>query len=205
MDLTNVSLGRTILCDIMEKHGSDKSSKRHNYTPIYHHVFSGRRYDVKSVLEIGIGSANPNIPFNMVMFGGNVGASLYGWKEYFPNAEIHGADIDDKTLFTADKISCFWCNQLSNTGFSCIPDMKYDIIIDDGYHSFDANFNTLFQLYNRVKKGGVYVIEDVVASVIGRWNDISSAVSKTLGCRLCTVHLPNPHNAHDNNLVMLQF
>lgn len=203
MDLANVSLGRTILCDIMEKYGTDKSSKRHNYTPIYHHMFSSIRHNVKHVLEIGIGSTNPSIPFNM--FGGRVGASLYGWEEYFPNAEIHGADIDEKTLFTTDKISCFWCNQLSNTGFSCIPDMKYDIIIDDGYHTFDANFNTLFHLYNRVKKGGVYVIEDVVTDIISKWNGISAAVARTLGCRLYTVHIPNLHNTYDNNLVILQF
>ena len=39
------------------------------------------------------------------------GASLRSWREYFPNAQIFGADVDRSILFNSDRINCCWVDQ----------------------------------------------------------------------------------------------
>jgi hypothetical protein len=46
---------------------------------------------------------------------GTPGASLRAWRDYFPNAEIYGADIDREILFEEERISAFYVNQLSES------------------------------------------------------------------------------------------
>lgn len=53
------------LTDIMNKHGSDKGGGHHNYTEYYSTLFEFLRNKPINILEIGIGSLNPNIESNM--------------------------------------------------------------------------------------------------------------------------------------------
>ena len=38
---------------------------------------------------------------------------------------------------------------------------NFDIIIEDGLHTPEANLNFFFNSFERLKKNGIYVIEDV--------------------------------------------
>jgi hypothetical protein len=38
---------------------------------------------------------------------------------------------------------------------------NFDIIIDDGLHTTDANINLFTNSFNKLKKNGIYIIEDV--------------------------------------------
>jgi hypothetical protein len=38
---------------------------------------------------------------------------------------------------------------------------NFDIIIDDGLHTTDANINLFINSFNKLKKNGIYIIEDV--------------------------------------------
>lgn len=38
---------------------------------------------------------------------------------------------------------------------------NFDIIIDDGLHTTDANVNLFLNSFNKLKKNGIYIIEDV--------------------------------------------
>ena len=40
-------------------------------------------------------------------------ASLYMWQEYFPNAEIFGADVDKRILFNEGRIKTYFVDQYS--------------------------------------------------------------------------------------------
>lgn len=75
------------------------------------------------------------------------GASLYAFKEYLPNANIYGCDIDKDILFENEGIKTCFVDQLDSTTFENISNsfgkIKYDLIIDDGLHSIGANLNTL--------------------------------------------------------------
>jgi len=72
-------LPRGPLSDIMDRHGSDKASGAHNYALYYERLFGDDRDHVARVFEIGIGSTNPDAPFNMGAKG-VTGASLRGWR-----------------------------------------------------------------------------------------------------------------------------
>ncbi len=64
----------SILSELGRKYGTDKVD--HGYCDVYHQAFEKKRQEVTAVMEIG------------VFFG----ASIRMWKDYFPNAVIHGVD-----------------------------------------------------------------------------------------------------------------
>src|SRR3990172_4410475 len=79
------------------KYGTDKIGK-HNYLPVYYDLFKDRRNEVKKVLEIGTAE----------------GASLFMWRDFFPNATIYGAEIDPKRVKLMEgqeRINVFECDQ----------------------------------------------------------------------------------------------
>jgi hypothetical protein len=159
------------LGDILEKHNSDKSTF-HNYNIAYSFIFN-ELPENSNILEIGLGTNNPNLVSSMGT-NGTPGASLYAFREYFPNANIYGADIDKDILFESDRIKTCFVDQLDINTFNNIQDkfnnIKYDIIIDDGLHSIGANFNTLLFALNNLNKNGWIVIEDI--HIIENWKSI---------------------------------
>ena len=38
---------------------------------------------------------------------------------------------------------------------------NFDIIIDDGLHTTDANINLFINSFDKLKKNGIYIIEDI--------------------------------------------
>ena len=90
------------------------------------------------------------------------GASLRSWQEYFPKASIYGGDIQFDTQFSEDRIKTFLFD--STKKFECdvtLQDMTFDIIIDDGWHWYEAQLNTFDNLFSRVRPCGYYIIEDI--------------------------------------------
>ena len=96
---------------------------------------------------------------------GKPGASLRVWRDYFSNAEIFGADIDKSILFSDNRIQTFYVDQLNNIKiknmWKSINRNNFDLIIDDGLHDYEAAKTFFLASYDRLKEGGIYVIEDV--------------------------------------------
>jgi hypothetical protein len=160
------------LCDV---YGSDKGSLNissnvymwpaHTYTEIYAEIFSGRRESVLRVFECGIGTNNPILESSMGIKG-MPGASLRLWKEYFPNAEIFGADIDKTILFQDNRISTYYVDQLSADSVyelwkSIGNSGEFDLMIDDGLHTFNAAVTLFEGSVSMLRSNGVYIIEDI--------------------------------------------
>ena len=145
IDIDNINMNTTELCHIMSKYGSDKGNGWHNYTILYDHLFNNIRYDALNVFEVGLGTNNIDVPSNMGP-NGKPGASLYGWREYFKNSNIYGADIDKRILFESNNIKTYYTNQLNANDITNMwlkIDVDFDIIIDDGLHECNANINFL--------------------------------------------------------------
>jgi len=159
------------LGNILKRNRSDKSTL-HNYHYFYSYIFSRQDEDISNILEIGLGTNNPDIVSTMGI-NGRPGASLYSWKEFLSNTNIYGADIDKDILFNEDRIKTCFVDQLEIETFNNIKeefgDIKYDIIIDDGLHSIGANFNTLLFALDNIKKNGWIIIEDVSVKKINTW------------------------------------
>ena len=88
----------TPLCGLALKYGTDKGGNHllagetcHQYTPTYYKLLEPYRYNIKSVLEIGV----------------NYGPSLRMWRDFFPNAHIIGLDSNAECLFNEERIECF--------------------------------------------------------------------------------------------------
>jgi hypothetical protein len=135
------------------KYNTDKSSLFHDYTKIYDFVFKDLRKEKYKLLEIGVLD----------------GASLKMWGEYFDESLIIGMDIDEKCkLFENNKVQIEIGNQ---TDLTFLDDLikkyqKFDIILDDGGHTWFQQKTTFIHLFKSVAEGGFYVIEDLSTSYL---------------------------------------
>lgn len=161
----------TRLGNILEQHKSDKSTA-HDYHLLYSFIFNKLDENI-NILEIGLGTNNPHLVSSMGPYG-RPGASLYAFREYLPNANIYGGDIDRDILFESERIKTSFVDQLEITTFDNLSNtfgnIKYDLIIDDGLHSIGANFNTLLFALKNLNDNGWIVIEDI--HIIDNWKSI---------------------------------
>jgi SAM-dependent methyltransferase len=155
---------RTSMCELFQKNKSDKSTF-HNYTTLYNFLFS--KYIGKEInfFEVGLGTNNLDVPSNMGL-NGTPGASLYAFREYFKNANICGADVDNRILFQDDGIWTFYVDQTKPETikelWSKFKNTKFDIIVDDGLHDYNANITFFENSIHILKPGGIYIIEDIL-------------------------------------------
>lgn len=163
-----------LLSRLCDKYGSDKGSVRdeghvfpwkpHAYTNFYTLMFEANRSSVRNVFECGIGTSNLLLPANMGP-DARPGASLRVWSEYFPNAKIIGGDIDQEIMFEENSIKTFVMDQTSSKSATelnvLMPYASFDIIIDDGLHTFEGNTKFFEYLKHTLAKTGVWVIEDL--------------------------------------------
>ena len=150
---------KTELCELAEKHGTDKWFY---YTSFYHELLKDRREKVKRVLELGIGSPATMLDSlsRMGITKYKTGASLFLWREYFPNAEIIGLDIDRSVLIHAEGIRSFWCDQRDPLTYPPFP-WPFDFIVEDGLHEKEAQLTAVKTLMPVLAPDGIYVMEDV--------------------------------------------
>ena len=154
------------LTELMNYYGSDKGGKNnhHNYADFYSEIFFHQRNEIKSFLEIGLGTNNVNLPSNMGIDGVPL-ASLRAWRDYFKNAQIYGADIDKSILKNEERIKTFFVDQTNPESikklFNSIGELKFDIILEDGLHEYNANICFFENSIDYLKNNGIYIIEDV--------------------------------------------
>lgn len=203
-------LAPTKLCHVMTRQGSDKGLFRHNYTTIYSALLKERQSEPLRIFELGLGSTNPDMPFNMGL-SGRPGASLRGWREIFPSGVIYGGDIDRAVLFQEDRIKTFYCDQLDPASIRDLwmqPELQsgMDIIIDDAYHAFHANVSFLENSLDRLNPGGLYVVEDIEDKWFDEWfKKIEVSYSKRYpGFEFVLLDLPNAFQPTLNNLLLIR-
>ena len=154
------------LTDLMNFHGSDKGGKNndHNYSEYYSEIFFYKKKKIKNFLEIGLGTNNTNLPSNMGSEGKPL-ASLRAWREYFVNANIYGADIDKNILKDEERIKTFYVDQTNPETISALFKQigldKFDVILEDGLHEFNANICFFENAIDYLDDNGVYIIEDI--------------------------------------------
>lgn len=155
------------LLELADKYLTDKGTNffdkipggGHMYAPVYDLFLSHLKDKPINLLEIGIAK----------------GASLCMWQEYFKNATIVGLDI---TLSHIDKGRPLgvegggWpdpdniiMHQGSQTDTACLDSLTssydFDIVIDDGSHQNDHQQFTFKHIWPKLKKNGLYIIEDI--------------------------------------------
>ena len=203
----------TALCEIMGRHNSDKGNINiknswHNYTTFYYSIFKDLCNKKLRIFELGLGTNNINLPSNMGK-DGTPGASLYGWSEFFPNSDIFGADIDKEILFNAHKIKTFYCDQTKPEIIKKMWDEpslneNFDIIIEDGLHTFSANVCFFENSIHKLKENGYFIIEDIVNHEMALFiSKIKDWEVQYKDCSFTLLKIPSTRNSVDNNLLVI--
>lgn len=145
----------TNLNRIAQSYGTDKSSDYHNYCDKYANYLPFERYSQLNIMEIGVLN----------------GRSVKTWKEYFYRANILGIDINpDCKQYEDDKIRIEIGSQADSIFLQNIKEMygPFDMILDDGSHMNSHVIYSFEHLFDSIKSGGVYIVEDTATSY---WND----------------------------------
>lgn len=136
---------------LARRHGTDKHTSHHRFTPIYEELLRGRREMPMKLLEIGIYK----------------GASLRMWKDYLPACQIVGVDVDPVAMAHEDERIKVYIGDQANRGFLeqiAQSEGPFDFVVDDGGHRAVQQKTSLRALWSHVKPGGIYVIEDIHTS-----------------------------------------
>lgn len=147
------------LDEICIENGADKGSthhvKGHDFARHYDRFFSPLRFDKLNLLEIGVGG----------------GESIQSWLEYFPSASIYGIDIVSKTNPWNDpdtqadpRYRFLQHDQNDKTGWECLKAVwgtEWNIIVDDGGHFNDGIITSFNSMWECIKPGGLYCVEDL--------------------------------------------
>tara|TARA_B100000886_G_scaffold77753_1_gene50421 strand:+ start:373 stop:1122 length:750 start_codon:yes stop_codon:yes gene_type:complete len=215
-DFKNINHNSSInmISELCEKYGSDKGFinhdnkkpynwRPHTYASYYYSIFNLSKENIKLVFECGLGTNNPKFESNMTSRG-VPGASLRVWRDYFLNADIYGGDIDKNILFEENRIKTFFVDQLDTNSIKSMWDQikveNFDIIIDDGLHDPQANLNFFFNSFHKLKKNGVFIIEDV------SFKNINILKTKLTNYDIDVVTLSSKYKKYylDNNLIVIR-
>lgn len=198
----------TELCKLAHKYGTDKCPQiKHRYTPVYSKLLEDRRDDIKKVLEFGIGYYH-NIKFVDSIYDEQLGrdyyrgASLKMWRDYLPNAQVHGADNVSDTMFEDERITTHMCDyrndgELAHLIKTIGPDI--DLVVDDGSHISENQISLYRRMMPVLSKDTVYVIEDVH---INRMNKILRLIKED-GYKYFVPSMPVKRH-YDSNLVIVR-
>lgn len=160
----------TPLCEIAFKYGTDKCPQlKHAYTPFYYQLLKDKTESVKKVLELGIGHYK-GMDKNEWHFDPGLnrkyhrGASLYMWRDFFPNAQIFGADRVPEAIFADDRIKNFLIDERKKADLEELirqTGSDIDIVVDDASHHVDDQIFAAITLLPLLNENVTYIIEDV--------------------------------------------
>lgn len=136
---------------------SDKEAEGgHHYGAAYQKNFRPYKYRRIKLLEVGIGGYDYSLG----------GQSLNSWQCYFPFALIVAADIRDRTRLSNFRTTIHTVDQSDRDSLLGMAEQEkhFDIIVDDGSHVNGHQLLTFDVLFDFLRDGGLYVIEDVQTS-----------------------------------------
>ena len=136
------------LQEIFEKYkningGCGDKGSFHSYLESYEKLFTKR--ENINFLEIGVMQ----------------GHSAMMWSKFFKNSNIYGVDIANNLKFTPEGWNFILYDATKANFAENIPDCSFDYIIDDGSHILEDQILAFFFLFPKLKRNGIYVIEDV--------------------------------------------
>jgi hypothetical protein len=164
------------LSELFKTYGSDKSTV-HNYYKIYSFLLQ-ELGEHKKIFEIGLGTNNTDVVSTMGK-DGKPGASLRAFRDATSKAQIFGADFDTRILFSEERIESYFVDQTNPKTFDELSikiGSDFDLMIDDGLHSPNANLHSLFFFLQNIRVGGYAVVEDINILTKPIWEIVSQLI-----------------------------
>jgi hypothetical protein len=147
------------LDDISKKYSLDKSSNHHDYSVYYDNILSNIRNKPIKMIEVGIGTweeGDSSMKYHWNNKNYKPGNSLRTWKEYFYNLDyILGIDVKQDCMFEEPHIKTELLdstNQESSLKIKNKYGNDFDVILDDGLHSIEAQTKTFINFWPLLKK-----------------------------------------------------
>jgi len=140
---------------------SARAASGHGYTIYYDYYLRSLSTEPISLLEIGVLD----------------GKSLATWNKFFAAASVYGLDIDPACRrFENDRTKVIIGSQ-ADAGVLAdvcrqVPE-GFDVIIDDGSHYVKDVIASFQGLFDHLKLGGIYVIEDLNIAAWRDWGRVS--------------------------------
>lgn len=141
------------LKELVNDNTTDKNTV-HSYLDTYESLFCKKKFDHVNVLEIGIYK----------------GGSIKLWHDYFVNGKIHGVDvineldgiIQESSIFFTSRIKLFTRVNAYDVNFvNYLSAQKFDILIDDGPHSYESVEFFIKHYLPLLSEDGILVVEDI--------------------------------------------
>lgn len=134
------------------RYHTDKSSDQHNYLNKYEFFVRHWKNEPITVLELGVFK----------------GGSIKTWEDYFEKAQIYGVDINEECRQYESDRSKIIIQDLSNEDdLAKLAGLNPQIIVDDASHIWSHQIKALFQLFPKMRGGGVFIMEDLETSFSG--------------------------------------
>ncbi len=132
------------LTEIGKLYNTDKVP--HGYLPHYERRFRHLRQEPITLLEIGVWD----------------GKSLKTWRDFFPQGQIYGLDLVPEHIVTDERIESFLGDQSDAVFLAKVAKATgpLDFVVDDGGHRADQHIASFDVLWQHIKPGGWYCIED---------------------------------------------
>ncbi len=132
----------------------------------YDDLLGPRREQIRSVLEIGV----------------REGASMLIWRSGFPHAAIVGVDISPRPgcMIDMENSEFFQMDAYTDEAVATLSARQpkgYDLIIDDGPHTFDSQRIFLQRYAPMLSQDGILVVEDIMD--VGNVVHLMSHVDRT--------------------------
>lgn len=164
--------------------GCNDKGGTHSYIETYDKIFSAYRNNC-SFLEIGLA----------------MGDSIKLFDEYFVDSKITGVDISVifQPIPYKNKVDIIQADATKPEFLEKIKDRTFDIVIDDGSHMYEDQKATFMMLKNKMNKGGVYIIEDIIGF------DISKRLFPLLHDNCEIIDLRSVKGRFDDALIIYRF
>jgi len=122
--------------------------------------------------------------------------------------------IDKQYLYCDERTRTYYCDQENpdsiNNMWKNLKDVEFDIILDDGPHTYSSNIIFYKKYINKLKTKGIYIIEYIHLDFIDKLcNEI---IDNNINCNVVKLIIPYPqqftHISNDilkmNNLLIIQ-
>jgi hypothetical protein len=212
--LTILNAPTTELCKAFLSFGSDKVDT-HNYSKVYFELFKDLQDKPINILEFGIGSVDGTVRSNMTFRAGyKPGASLRGWKAFFPYAHIYGCDVDPKIMFKEERLLTEVLDitrpeRVIELMYNKWRHIEFDIILDDSLHHPPSNYNLMKWMLPKIRPNGFYIIEDIPNQNLFvqeqyKTDPFFQEIAQNFKYQYLSLPLPGGRKSNDNNLFVMQ-
>ncbi len=153
------------LTQLADELAIDKGTRHrtpHGYTLLYDMLFSDRRYESLTILELGLQTPTGLDAQDVAGRTGSAISSVRMWNEFFPNAKFIGVDISDFSQFEDEDFEFIRADLSDEAGVQKILEkhQHFDLIIDDASHATHDQMVCFKHLFPALREGGIYIVED---------------------------------------------